>query len=83
MGPPRHPFPKPELQTQTLQVTLRLWALRVMGSLPLRCRCSFYVVGESICVFPCDNSGNADLKLAFVLTSAEEDRVYSQVEPKS
>ena len=24
--------------------TLRLWALRVMGSLPLRCRCAFVVV---------------------------------------
>jgi hypothetical protein len=59
-------------------VTLRLWALRVMGSLPLRCRCNFYVVGESICVFPCDSSGRSDLKLAFILTAAEEDRVYSQ-----
>ena len=59
--------------------SLRLWALRVMGSLPLRCRCAFVVVKDSICVFPCDASGRLDLRQTFVLTSADEDRVYSQV----
>uniref|UniRef100_A0A7S4P6M6 PDZ domain-containing protein n=1 Tax=Guillardia theta TaxID=55529 RepID=A0A7S4P6M6_GUITH len=58
--------------------SLRLWALRVMGSLPLRCRCAFVVVQDSICVFPCDSSGRLDLRQTFVLTSADEDRVYSQ-----
>jgi len=47
--------------------TLRLWALRVMGSLPLRCRCAFVVVKESICVFPCDATGRLDLRQTFVL----------------
>ena len=59
--------------------SLRLWALRVMGSLPLRCRCAFVVVKDSICVFPCDAAGRLDLRQTFVLTSADEDRVYSQV----
>ena len=59
-------------------VSLRVWALRVMGSLPLRCRCELFVVGESVCIFPTDASGRADLKQAFILTAAEEDRVYSQ-----
>eukprot|EP00802_Teleaulax_amphioxeia_P002707 Tamp_02710.p1 GENE.Tamp_02710~~Tamp_02710.p1 ORF type:complete len:710 (+),score=157.81 Tamp_02710:1745-3874(+) len=58
--------------------TLRLWALRVMGSLPLRCRCAFVVVSEAICVFPCDAGGRLDLRQTFVLTSADHDRVYSQ-----
>ena len=59
-------------------VSLRLWALRVMGSMPLRCRCNFFVVDESVCVFPCDANGRTDLKEVFILASAEEDRVYSQ-----
>ena len=58
--------------------SLRLWALRVMGSMPLRCRCNFFAVHESVCVFPCDANGSTDLKEAFILSSAEEDRVYSQ-----
>jgi hypothetical protein len=58
--------------------SLRLWALRVMGSMPLRCRCNFFAVEESVCVFPCDANGSTDLKEAFILSSAEEDRVYSQ-----
>jgi len=65
--------------TQVMDVeTLRLWALRVMGSLPLRCRCAFVVVSEAICVFPCDAGGRLDLRQTFVLTSADHDRVYSQ-----
>ena len=56
----------------------RLWALRVMGSLPLRCRCAFVVVNEVICVFPCDSIGRLDLRQTFVLTSPDRDRVYSQ-----
>lgn len=59
-------------------VSLRVLALRVMGSLPLRCRCEFFVVGESVCIFPTDAQGRADLRQAFILTAAEEDRVYSQ-----
>lgn len=59
-------------------VTQRLWALRVMGSLPLRCRCAFVVVKDAICVFPCDAAGRLDLRQTFVLSSADEDRVYSQ-----
>ena len=49
--------------------TMRLWALRVMGSLPLRCRCAFVVVNDSICVFPCDAAGRLDLRQTFVLRS--------------
>lgn len=49
--------------------SMRLWALRVMGSLPLRCRCAFVVVKDSICVFPCDASGRLDLRQTFVLRS--------------
>ena len=59
-------------------VSLRVWALRVMGSLPLHCCCRFVVVDECVCVFPQSTDGRADLKQAFILTSAEEDRVYSQ-----
>jgi hypothetical protein len=50
--------------------SMRLWALRVMGSLPLRCRCAFVVVGDSICVFPCDAAGRLDLRQTFVLRCA-------------
>ena len=32
--------------------SLRMWALRVMGSLPLRCRCIFVVVQNAVCVLP-------------------------------
>lgn len=58
--------------------SLRMWALRVMGSLPLRCRCMFIVVKDSVCVFPTDSSGRCDLRQTFVLSNGEGERVYSQ-----
>jgi len=58
--------------------SLRMWALRVMGSLPLRCRCMFVVVQNAVCVLPTDSSGRCDLRQTFVLTNGEGERVYSQ-----